>query len=138
MSRGKQQVLYNYLPGRTFDFEKVAVIARVDTIRGTAVNDLNMSMVLLKVAEQARAWQSALRPVLRDDVLRDPSRFVLVDPEEVRSSLFPNVFWCQNPVSCWIGQGAAFLRAIDVPSADRAKSFRFAGSECIAAAPSRP
>jgi hypothetical protein len=96
MTRGKQQVLYNYLPGRTFDFEKVAVIARVDVIRGTAVNDLNTSMVLLKVAEQARAWQSDMRPVLRDDVLRDPSRFVLVDPEEVRSSLFPNVFWCQN------------------------------------------
>jgi hypothetical protein len=50
--------------------EKVAVIARVDVIRGTAVNDLNTSMVLLKVAEQARAWQSDMRPVLRDDVLR--------------------------------------------------------------------
>jgi len=101
MTRGKQQVLYNFLPGRTFDFEKVSVIARVDVIRGTAVNDLNMAMVLLKVAEQARAWQSDLRPVLRDDVLRDPSRFVLVEPEEVRSSLFPNVFWCQNR-SCGI------------------------------------
>lgn len=101
MTRGKQQVLYNYLPGRTFDFEKVSVIARVDVIRGTAVNDLNMAMVLLKVAEQARAWQGDLRPVLRDDVLRDPSRFVLVEPEEVRSSLFPNVFWCQNR-SCGI------------------------------------
>lgn len=96
MTRGKQQVLYNYLPGRTFDFEKVAVIARVEVIRGTAVNDLNMSMVLLKVTEQARAWQSDMRPVLRDDVLRDSSRFVLVEPEEVRSSLFPYVFWCQN------------------------------------------
>ena len=96
MTRGKQQVLYNYLPGRTFDFEKVDVIARVDVIRGTAVNDLNTFMVLLKVTEQARAWQSDMRPVLRDDVLREPSRFVLVDPEEVRSSLFPNVFWCQN------------------------------------------
>ncbi len=96
MTRGKQQVLYNYLPGRTFDFEKVAVIARVEVIRGTAVNDLNMSMVLLKVSEQARAWNSDMRPVLRDDVLRDPTRFVLVDPEDVRSVLFPNVFWCQN------------------------------------------
>jgi hypothetical protein len=96
MSRGKQQVLYNYLPGRTFDFEKVPVIARVDTIRGAPVNDLNMSMVLLKVAEEARAWRADLRPVLRDDVLRDTSRFVLVDPEEVRTQIFPRVFWCQN------------------------------------------
>lgn len=96
MSRGKQQVLYNYLPGRTFDFEKVPVIARVDTIRGAPVNDLNMSMVLLKVAEEARAWRADLRPVLRDDVLRDASRFVLVDPEEVRTQIFPRVFWCQN------------------------------------------
>lgn len=96
MTRGKQQILYNYLPGRTFEFEKVPVIARVDYIRGTAVTDLNMRMVLLKIAEQARAWQSDLRPVLRDDVLSDSSRFVLVEPEEVRSSLFPNVFWCQN------------------------------------------
>lgn len=101
MSRGKQQVLFNYLPGSTFDFER-AVIARVETIRGTAVSDLDTAMVVLKLAEEARAWRSDLRPVLRDDVLRDPSRFVLLDPEDVRSEIFPRVFWCQNRSTCGV------------------------------------
>ena len=53
MSRGKQQVLLNYLPGKTFDFEKVAVIARVDRIRGVPRADLNARLILRAVEEQA-------------------------------------------------------------------------------------
>lgn len=95
MSRGKQQVLLNYLPGNTFDFER-ATIARVTDVRGNQRNDLNVAVLLRKVTEDARAWQPEFRPVLRDDVLKDPSRFVLLDPTEVQSELFPKVFWCQN------------------------------------------
>ena len=42
MNRGKQQILFNYLPGRTFDFEKVATIARIEKIRGKPRNDLSV------------------------------------------------------------------------------------------------
>lgn len=96
MTRGKQQVLFNYLPGKTFDFAKIGVIARVATIRGLIRNDLNTPILLRKVADDARAWQPDFRPTLRDDVLSDPARFVLIDPREVQSELFPKVLWCQN------------------------------------------
>lgn len=98
MSRGKGQVLTNYLPGKTFDFEKVATISRVTDIRGVQKDkDLNLSVVLPKIAGNARAWLPDYRKILRDDVLDDPSRFVLLDPNSVQAEMFPKVFWCQNP-----------------------------------------
>lgn len=96
MTRGKQQVLFNYLPNRTFDFEKVAAIARVVSIRGDLCTNLNSSVLLRKVAEEAGAWQEEFRPALRDNVLQHANRFVLLDPINVQSELFPKVLWCQN------------------------------------------
>ncbi len=95
MSRGKQQVLLNYLPGKTFDFEKIGTIARVDRIRGVPRTDLNMRLILRAVEEQARAWSEEHRPVFRD-LERATDRFVLVEPRGVEAAMFPLVFWCQN------------------------------------------
>ena len=96
MNRGKQQILLNYLPGRTFDFEKIATIAKIEKIRGRPREDLNAEVLLRKVAEEASAWLNDFRPLLRDDVLRDPSRFVLLDPIGAQAEMYPKVFWCQN------------------------------------------
>ncbi|MDI6916086.1 MAG: hypothetical protein QMC95_18070, partial [Desulfitobacteriaceae bacterium] len=96
MRRGKQQVLLELLPGKTFDFERVAIIAQVESIRGVQRTDLNIAVVLQKVAEEAQAWEERFRLALRDDVLRDPSRFVLLEPKGVQAQMFPRVFWCQN------------------------------------------
>jgi hypothetical protein len=96
MTRGKQQILFNYLPGRTFDFERIATIARVKSVRGTPSNDLNPALLLRKLGENARAWEERFRPGLRDDILNDPSRFVFLDPVEVQAEMFPKVLWCQN------------------------------------------
>ena len=95
MNRGKQQVLFNYLPGKTFDFEG-GTISRVSSIRGLQRNDLNIRILLLKIAEDARAWPEEFRPVLADRVLNDASRFVLLEPKNVEAELFPKVFWCDN------------------------------------------
>lgn len=95
MSRGKQQVLLNYLPGKTFDFEKVPVIARVDRIRGVPRPDLNARLILRAVEEQARAWSDEHRPVFRE-LERAVDRFVLVEPRAVETAMYPLVFWCQN------------------------------------------
>ncbi|MGB3940828.1 MAG: hypothetical protein WBK96_04955 [Candidatus Manganitrophaceae bacterium] len=96
MNRGKQQVIFNYLPNRTFDFERVAAIARVVGIRGDPRIDLNASVLLRRIAEEAGAWQEDFRPALRDEVLSQADRFVLLDPRSVQSELFPKVLWCQN------------------------------------------
>ncbi|KTB47807.1 hypothetical protein DEALK_06520 [Dehalogenimonas alkenigignens] len=98
MQRGKQQIMFNYLPGKTFDFERVATIAKVANIRGVQRTDLNAVVLLRNVADEARAWRQDFRPLLRDDVLRDTSRFVLLDPQSVQSEIFPKVLWCQNRV----------------------------------------
>src|SRR6266571_4190403 len=96
MQRGKRQVLFNYLPGKTFDFAKTGTIARVSAIRGVVRTDLNMRIVLRKVAAAARAWAPDARPVLRDEVLSDPGRFILLDPRSLQAEMFPRVFWCDN------------------------------------------
>ena len=74
IERGKQQVLFNYLPGRTFDFKKY-VVAKVEKVRGQIFQRLNASLVIRKISEQARAWPEEHRPLLRDDILRDEFRF---------------------------------------------------------------
>src|SRR5215469_2362798 len=96
LSKAKRQVLFNFLPGRTFDFSKTGAIARVTRIRGYERRDLNLGVVLRKVSDAARAWPVDERPVLRDDVLADPSRFFLLDPKTLEAELFPRVFWCNN------------------------------------------
>lgn len=96
MTRGKQQILFNYLPNRTFDFEQVAAIARVIGIRGDPCTDLNAQVLLRKIAEEASAWQEDFRPALRDNVFIQTDRFIILDPRSVESELFPKVLWCQN------------------------------------------
>lgn len=96
MNRGKQQVLFNYLPGRTFDFEG-GIISRIIGISGQPNVDLNLRMILLRVREEARVWEEQnCRPALPDRVLEDPSRFILLEPKKVDAELFPKVLWC-NP-----------------------------------------
>src|SRR5687767_6842396 len=95
LDRGKQQVIFNHLPQSTLDFGG-GVIARISRIRGSQATSLNSSMVVRKIAEEARAWPEEFRPALRDEVLRDTARFVLLDPREAEAELFPKVFWCDN------------------------------------------
>ena len=96
MNRGKQQILLNYLPGKTFDFEKISTIARIERLDGVPRPDLNIRLVLRAVDEQARAWLEEHRPIFRD-LDRAVDRFVLVEPRRAEAAMFPLVFWCQNP-----------------------------------------
>ena len=96
MKRGKQQILLDYLPGRTFDFERNGVIARVDHIHGILHTNMNSEMILSAVSDYASAWSENHRPALRNDVLRQLTRFALIDPKEVKATIFPSVFWCKN------------------------------------------
>src|SRR5215213_2098180 len=66
MSRGKHQVLLNYLPGKTFDFEKIGTIARVSHIRAAARPELNARLILRAIAEVASTWDEVQRPAFRD------------------------------------------------------------------------
>ncbi|MGC4036047.1 MAG: hypothetical protein QM764_08800 [Chitinophagaceae bacterium] len=96
IERGKQQILFNYLPGRTFDFGKKSVVAKVEKVRGNVFHRLNNNLIIRKIAEQASAWHEDFRPALKDDVLHDESRFVIVEPTYVTAEMYPLVLWCSN------------------------------------------
>src|SRR5215216_5952796 len=96
MKRGKQQIMYRFLPGKTFDFERAATIARVSRIRGDQQTELNIEVILRKIEEEVRVWKEDFRPTLKNEVLRNAKQFVLLEPSEVEAELFPKVFWCQN------------------------------------------
>ncbi len=115
MTRGKQQILLNYLPGKTFDFQS-GPISRVTSIRGFPRTDLNETVVLQRVAKHARAWPAHLRPALSDRVIDSADKFVLIDPVEVEAEIFPKVFRCQNS-SC--GYVLDYSNRDGVPHTDR-------------------
>lgn len=96
IQRGKQQILFNYLPGRTFDFDKKGVTSIISSVRGSTFHELNSNLVIRKVLEQAQAWSEIYRPSLRNDILTDQSRFILIDPKHVNAEIFPLVFGCSN------------------------------------------
>lgn len=92
MNRGKNQVMYSYLPGYIFDFDKSSVIAQIDKIRGIQRTDLNLQLILQSIRNQAAAWGDLGR------IFANPrhDQFVLLEPKKVYAQLFPKVFWCQN------------------------------------------
>jgi hypothetical protein len=92
MNRGKNQVMYSYLPGYTFDFDKSSAIAQIESIRGIQRTDLNLPLILQAVRNQAAAWGDLAR-IFADP---RPDQFVLLEPKKVYAQLFPKVFWCQN------------------------------------------
>ena len=56
MTRGKQQILFNYLPGKTFDFDKSNRLAQITSIRGIQKNDMNVNLVLQAIEQYTSAW----------------------------------------------------------------------------------
>lgn len=108
MTRGKQQLLLNYLPGRTFDFQKIGTIARVSKVRGIPRVDLNLGLILRSVADQASAWPEEHRPGFRD-LERSAERFVLIEPKGAEAEMFPLVFWCQYAACGAIVQGRSVI-----------------------------
>jgi len=92
MNRGKNQVMYSYLPGYTFDFDKSSAIAQIGYIRGVQNTDLNLYLILQAIKNQAAAWGDLARVFVDPR----PDQFVLLEPKKVYAQLFPKVFWCQN------------------------------------------
>ena len=93
MTRGKQQILFNYLPGKTFDFDKSNRLAQITSIRGMQKTDLNVDLVLQAVKRYASAWQENLAGIFHR---LHPDQVVLLEPQKVYSQTYPKVLWCQE------------------------------------------
>lgn len=94
--RGKTQILYNYLPGRVFDYGNTTAFAKIRSVSGERFDLINKQVMLYKIKQQARAWNESDRPGLEDRVFDDKDQFAIIDPKEVKADLYPLVFWCEN------------------------------------------
>ena len=61
LTRGKQQILFNYLPENTFDFGNLGVLAKVTELSGIESKELNLNLVLQAIRYYASAWSDELR-----------------------------------------------------------------------------
>src|ERR1700676_534353 len=94
--RGKQQILYNYLPGRIIDFGNTAAFAKIRSVSGDRYDLVNKQVLINKIKQQGRAWDESFRPGLEDRVFEDLSVFAIINPKGVKADLYPLVFWCEN------------------------------------------
>jgi len=96
-NKSKQQVLFNYLPGKVFDFGKGSIVSRISEVKGYPYADLNAELLIKKISAEIKAWREEYRPALGNKTLDDSSRFIVVDARQASASLYPLVFIC--PVS---------------------------------------
>ncbi len=96
MRRGRQQILFNFLPGKTFDHENGRAICRVTRFQADEDTKLNKRYVLDRVAWLLRQWPEERRRGF-PDLYRQPDRYVLAIPTAVEAEIFPLLFECINP-----------------------------------------
>lgn len=103
MERGRQQVLFNYLPDATFDYEGGQLICRVTEIEGTPVTLRNEDA--LRRTIHRYVFGTAANPRWdRDhvigfpDILKERESVRFIAPSAVRFDIFPNTWQCRNPL----------------------------------------
>lgn len=96
MRRGRSQMLFNYLPGKTFDYEGGRAICQVEDYEWKEDGSLNKEFVVRAAAKLIRAWDRAHRRGYPDPV-DTVDRYVLARPEEAIARVFPLLFQCTNP-----------------------------------------
>lgn len=96
MERSKRAILFNYLPGQTYDFERTAVIARTLKIRTRQNTELNLALVVAAVEKAIAPWIPEHRHLFPTPLSQKANSFVLLEPLSVEAQMFPLVFWCQN------------------------------------------
>jgi hypothetical protein len=96
MKRGRQQILFNFLPGKTFDHESGRMICQVTRFHPVEEDRrLNPDYVLTRVARLLRQWDTRQRGF--PDPTRQPDRYVLASPQAVEAEIFPLLYECINP-----------------------------------------
>ncbi|RMH46274.1 MAG: hypothetical protein D6694_03715, partial [Gammaproteobacteria bacterium] len=96
MRRGRQQILFNFLPGKTFDHESGQAICMVTRFQAEEDTNLNQRYVLDRVAWLLKQWPEERRRGFPDPY-RYSDRYVLAIPTAVEAEIFPLLFECTNP-----------------------------------------
>ncbi|WP_435363530.1 hypothetical protein [Haloarchaeobius sp. DYHT-AS-18] len=96
MTRGRSQVLFNYLPGKTFDYSGPYGIHRVTGIDAVPSSEVDKEFVGKRVLSRVRQWSAAENSLGQAGFPQKASQFNLVEPTKVRSELFPLLFYCSD------------------------------------------
>jgi hypothetical protein len=102
MQRGKSQVLFNYLPGSTFDYEGGSAICRVTRVEGEEIREISKSRIFMEMeryiygtSSTPRWMDRAKRFPRREEFYKNPDiHFTFITPKRVYFDLFPLVFRC--------------------------------------------
>jgi hypothetical protein len=90
MSRGLSQVMFNYLPDRTFDYDRGVCIAKVFELRLQEVKGIDEERLLAAIHHYVQRWGDRL-----DDFnLMRPELLLFARPVGVLFNLFPLAFQC--------------------------------------------
>ncbi len=97
MERSSSQILFNYLPGKTFDHETYRAVCRVDRVEGNRLERLDRATVLARVNAHIEAAAAAGNSVANFDerTRRDPEAWTIRRPTQVIARVFPLLLQCR-------------------------------------------
>ncbi len=93
MTRGLGQVLFNYLPDATLDYDRGSCICKVAEVRVSGGERIDPRRILDEIRVYVGRWGDRVRG-LPDT--RRPELFVFGTPDEVIFNVYPLVFECRN------------------------------------------
>ena len=96
MDRGRSQVLYNYLPGKTFDYSGPYGIHRVKQVDAVNSTDVNADFIAERILTRVRQWRDSEDSLGAVGFPQNPDQYRLLEPQKVRSELFPLLFYCSE------------------------------------------
>lgn len=99
MQRSVSQLLFNYLPQRTVDWEDGLAIIQLGTVRLSAAWDEDRKAVLLnEIAELFDRWRAKGGTIDREfpDPRHEPERYTVGLPTVIGASVLPSALICQD------------------------------------------
>jgi len=96
MGRGKAQVLFNHLPGSTFDYDRGFGIHRVTSIRGEQAADLDLQYIGNQIIRRIDQWDKADGSLGTTGFPEYPENFSLLTPARVNTEYFPLLWTCED------------------------------------------
>lgn len=96
MGRGKAQVLFNHLPGSTFDYDRGFGIHRVKQIRGHVADELDSQYIAEQVIRRVDQWESEDGSLGTTGFPEFASNYELLTPDRVKTEFFPLLLSCEE------------------------------------------
>ena len=111
MTRGLGQVLFNYLPEATLDYERGSCICKVAEVRINQedAERIDQNRILEEIRNYVSKWRE--NSDLKREHTWKPSLFAFGEPESILFNIYPVVFECRNCRAAFSYRNeAAFLK----------------------------